>query len=316
MLFDEAITRYVNDLTVRRGPYTVRNQAGCLQTFKAFLENQHPEDHAWTVEDALTLCQCRAFMATLAKRGLRPKTLKGYVIALRGLIRFLHDEEVLPDDWSTKLQGPRVTERRADPLTQEEWQHFLNAIPGLTPAQLRDRLFFQLLLDTGLRLNEIISLSLPDIRLDQQLLIIRHGKNDKDRTIPLTEVRSQQLKDYIEQVRPAFVQPTSPPNLFLSELGLPLHPCTIRDKVRLYARRAGIQRRVYPHMFRATFATRLDLAQVNLTVVQELMGHAKSRPRRYVVDCRGTEKQVAIANLLSAKAGCLALERTPCKEAA
>ena len=221
MLFDEAVTRYVNDLTVRRGPYTVRNQTGCLQTFKAFLGTQHPEDHPWTVADSLTLSQCRAFMATLAKRGLRPKTLKGYVIALRGLIRFLHDEEVLPDDWSMKLQGPRVTERRADPLTQEEWQHFLNAIPGLTPAQLRDRLFFQLLLDTGLRLNEIISLALPDIRLDQQLLMIRHGKNDKDRTIPLTEVRSQQLQAYIKEVRPAFVQPTSPPNLFLSELGRP-----------------------------------------------------------------------------------------------
>ncbi len=73
-------------------------------------------------------------------------------------------------------------------------------------------------------------------------ILIRHGKNDKDRTIPLTEVRSQQLKDYIHQVRPAFVQSTSPPNLFLSELGRPLHPCTIRDKVRLHARRAGIQR--------------------------------------------------------------------------
>lgn len=214
MLLDEAITRYLNDLTVRRGPYSVRNQTGCLQTCQTFLGTQHPDDHAWTVEEAVTLPQCRAFMATLAKRGLRPKTLKGYVIALRGLIRFLHDDEALPDDWSMKIQGPRVTERRADPLTQEEWQHFLNAIPGLTPAQLRDRLFFQLLLDTGLRLNEIISLSLPDIRLDQQLLIIRHGENDKDRTIPLTEVRSQQLKAYLDQVRPAFVQPTSPPNLF------------------------------------------------------------------------------------------------------
>ncbi len=62
-------------------------------------------------------------------------------------------------------------------------------------------------------------------------------------------------------MRPTFGQPTSPPNPFLSELGRPLNPCPIRDKVRLYAApRAGIQRRVYPHMFRATFASRLDLA--------------------------------------------------------
>ncbi|NMP22905.1 site-specific integrase [Sulfobacillus sp. DSM 109850] len=124
---------------MRRGPYTVRNQTGCLQTFQTFLSSQHPEASTWTVEDALTLSQCRAFMATLAKRGLRPKTLKGYVIALRGLIRFLHDEEVLPDDWSMKLQGPRVTERRADPLTQEEatlLKRHTRLNPGATPRPL------------------------------------------------------------------------------------------------------------------------------------------------------------------------------------
>lgn len=190
-----------------------------------------------------------------------------------------------------------MTERRADPVTQEEWQHFLHAIPGLTPAQLRDRLFFQLLLDTGLRLNEIITLSLPDIRIDQQLLIIRHGKNDKDRAIPLTEKRAQALQDYITTVRPQFIQPASPPNLFLSELGRPLHPCTIRDKVRLYARRAGIQRRVYPHMFRASFATRLDLAQVNLTVIQELMGHANIQTTARYVGIAGKEMRAAIETL-------------------
>lgn len=71
--YPEAITYYLNDLTVRRGPYTVRNQTGCLQTFKGFLSSQHPDDHAWTVEDALTLSRCRAFMATLANAASAPR---------------------------------------------------------------------------------------------------------------------------------------------------------------------------------------------------------------------------------------------------
>lgn len=57
-------------------------------------------------------------------------------------------------------------------------------------------------------------------------MIIRYGKNDKDRTIPLTEIRSQQSKDDLEQMRSVLVHPTAPPNPFLSELGGPLHPCT------------------------------------------------------------------------------------------
>lgn len=163
MLLSEAMTRYLNDLTVRRGHYTVRNQTACLKTFAAYFGTLRPEDHVRAADAALTLSQCRAFMATFTRRNLRPKTLKGYVITRRGLVRFLHDEEVLPDDWGLKLQGPRVTGSRADPLTQDEWQHFLNAIPGLTPARLGDRLFFQLL-DTGPRLNEIITLSLVPAR--------------------------------------------------------------------------------------------------------------------------------------------------------
>ena len=140
-------------------------------------------------------------------------------------------------------------------------------------------------------------MTLQGVRLDQHCLITRHGKNDKDRAIPLTEGRSQHVTDYIEQVRPAFVHPNSPPNLFLSQLGRPLHPCTIRDKVRLYAKRAGIQRRVYPHMFRATFATRLDQAQVNLTVIQELMGHANIQTTARYVGVSGKEMRAAIEKL-------------------
>ena len=65
----------------------------------------------------------------------------------------------------------------------------------------------------------------------------------------------------------------------------------------LYARRAGIQRRVYPHMFRATFATRLDLAQVNLTVIQELMGHANIQTTARYVGISGKEMRAAIEKL-------------------
>ena len=73
MLFDEAITRYLNDLTVRRCPYTVRNQTGCLQTFKGFLGTQHPKDYAWTVAEAMTLSQCRAFMRPWPNAGSAPR---------------------------------------------------------------------------------------------------------------------------------------------------------------------------------------------------------------------------------------------------
>lgn len=285
---NDAITRYLADLTVRA--------LHCAESDHVSSGVPAMDQTDPAVIGVLTLPVIRLFLATLSRRGFRPKAIKGYIISLRGLIRFLHDEGVM-EDVSAKIQGPRVTERRADPLTREEWQQFLAAIPGDTPAQRRDRLFFALLLETGLRLSQIRLLSLADVRLDQQLLLIRHAKNDKDRAVPLTDARTRELTDYIATIRPAFARPTSPPVLFLSGLGQPLHPCTIRDKVRLYAKRAGITRRVYPHMFRATFATRLDQAGVNLTVIQELMGHADIKTTARYVGVAGKEMREAVEKL-------------------
>lgn len=98
MLLSDAITRYLNDLTVRRGHYTLRNHTACLKTFTRYVDTLPLPEQPWTVESALTLSQCRAFMVSLTLRELRPKTVKGYVITLRGVVRFLHEEGVLPED--------------------------------------------------------------------------------------------------------------------------------------------------------------------------------------------------------------------------
>ncbi len=128
--------------------------------------------------------------------------------------------------------------------------------------------YVQLLLDTGLRLNEILSLPLPDIRVDQQLLIIRHGKNDKDRMIPLTAVRSQHVTDYIEPVRPSLVQPTSPPkSLSLGVLA------------------------TSPSLHHSGYDAALSPGD---TVIQELMGHANIQTTARYVGIAGKEMRAAI----------------------
>ncbi len=76
--------------------------------------------------------------------------------------------------------------------------------------------------------------------------------------------------------------------------------CTVRDKVSLYAKRAGITRRVYPNRFRATFATRLDQAGVNLTVIQELLAHTDIKTTAWYVGVASKEMRAALEKLTEA----------------
>lgn len=233
---------------------------------------------------SLTLPVIRAYLTSLAQNGRKPKTVKHHLTTLRNFTRYLAQEQLLTDTWTPLIKGPRIVERRADPLTPDEVRHLLAVIPHYTIVGQRDHCLLSLFLLSGLRIGEMLSLTLADIRLEDHTIIVRHGKNDKDRAVPLTTTITQELHEYITTVRPAFVHPNSPPQLFLSRLGRPLGATSTRDRVRYYAANAGMaQRGIHPHQFRATYATRLDQTGTNVTVIQELMGHSNiETTSRYV----------------------------------
>jgi site-specific recombinase XerD len=233
---------------------------------------------------SLTLSVIRAYLTDLAKKGRKPKTIKHHLTTLRNFTRYLSQEHLLIDSWTTQVKGPRIVERRADPLTSDEVHHLLAVIPHYTAVGQRDHCLLSLFLLSGLRIGEMLALTVADIRLEDHTVIVRHGKNDKDRAVPLTTAITQEVAAYIATVRPAFMHPNSPPQLFLSRLGRPLGATSARDRVRYYARNAGLgQRGIHPHQFRATFATRLDQTGTNVTVIQELMGHSNiETTSRYV----------------------------------
>lgn len=90
----------------------------------------------------------------------------------------------------------------------------------------------------------------------------------------------------------------SPPRLWLARTGRPLAPGTVRDRLRYYARLAGLgDQRLYPHRLRATFATRLDQAGTNVTVIQELLGHADIKTTSHYVGIAGRELRQAVERL-------------------
>lgn len=292
--FEFWAAEYLRHLRLEKGraAHTIRGYGDNLRYFEAFLRQQFGDDVS---VEHLIFPVCRQYLASMTERGLQPKTVKKALAAVRGLVRYLADEQVIRDDWSFKLQTPKVVERRADPLTPEEARRLVTAIPRYTLAGQRDRVLFRLFLDTGLRVSEMLNLTVADCRLDLPAVIVRHGKGDKDRVVPLTAQRAQMLQEYLETVRPALARRDSPPAVWLSLAGRPLAATSCRDRLRYYARLAGLEgRRIYPHKLRATFATRLDRAGTNVTVIQELMGHADIKTTSHYVGVAGKEMRAAV----------------------
>ncbi|MCL6595121.1 MAG: site-specific integrase, partial [Firmicutes bacterium] len=139
----------------------------------------------------------------------------------------------------------------------------------------RYRVFFRLLLETGLRIGEAVAVGVKDVDLDARVLYVRCGKGAKDRIVPLTEGMAEDVRRYLQRLRPRPASPEDAPYLWLTRTGHRLSKSTVRVALEAVCKRAGLDpTRLHPHAWRAAFASRLARAGVPLTTIQELMGHA------------------------------------------
>lgn len=161
-------------------------------------------------------------------------------------------------------------------LTIKEMETLLQQ-PDLSFAmQFRNRAIMEVLYSTGIRLNELLKLTIHDPNLEEKTLFISKGKGRKQRVVPLGKNSRQYLKEYLEKIRPKYA--TGNPGestLFLSNNGAPLRPETLRQAIRDYRIKAGITKTVSPHTFRRSCATHLMQQGADIRYVQQLLGHSR-----------------------------------------
>lgn len=163
-------------------------------------------------------------------------------------------------------------------LTQDEARLILDQPNLSTMTGIRDRTVLEVFYTTGIRLEELINLTIYDSDLQGGLLRVNKGKFAKDRVVPLGKHAVKFLKEYITHVRPHFTRNNKTiRNLFVSQLGTPLSGQVAEIMVRAYAREAGIKKKVTPHVFRHTFATALVKNGADITAVQKMLGHSDLR---------------------------------------
>ncbi|RBW46528.1 site-specific tyrosine recombinase XerD [Psychromonas sp. B3M02] len=194
--------------------------------------------------------------------------------AVRRYYQYLCREKIREDDPSAKLESPKIVKPLPKSLSESEVDALLAAPELDDPIQFRDKAMLEVLYATGLRVTELVGLTMEEINLKQGVIRIT-GKGNKTRLVPLGEESIHWLERYIEEMRSALLSGQSSDVLFPSRRGTQMVRQTFWHRIKHYAQLAGIDKEALsPHVLRHAFATHLLNYGADLRVVQMLLGHS------------------------------------------
>ena len=212
----------------------------------------------------------RTFSATCYRRGLAARSIQRRLSAARTFYRYLLREKHVKRNPVESVRAPKSAKRLPGNLDADRMARLLD-IPGEGPIIDRDRAILELLYSSGLRLAELIDLDCGDVDTRDATVRVT-GKGNKDRIIPVGRMALAALARW-SKTRQAMAA-ADEKALFVSNRGTRLSPRSVQARVTHWARRQGIDTKVYPHLFRHSFATHLLESSHDLRGVQELLGHA------------------------------------------
>lgn len=200
-------------------------------------------------------------------------TVKKYVVALKHFFRYLKQADLISIDPTEPLEIPKLGRDLPETLSEREVDQLLSSDFPTNPEGVRNKAFLELLYSSGLRVHEMIAVSLESIDLQEKIVRVT-GKGKKERLVPLGRRAIESLHHYLDKARPQLAKPKSGSALFLGLTGEPLTRQQAWKMVQQRAKTAGILKPVYPHLLRHSFATHLLSHGADLRVIQEMLGHA------------------------------------------
>lgn len=215
----------------------------------------------------------RFWLSVRAKAGVAPRTQARALVALRSFFGHLLEEEVLKVDPTRRIELPKIGKPLPKTMSLDEVEALL-AAPDLTNGHgLRDRAMLEVLYATGLRVSELVGLTLGGLHLEAGFVRVI-GKGDKERIVPLGDVARDWVERYLGDVRRHLPPLSSTAPVFLTRYGTAMSRQNFFKQIRDYALQVGIKAQVSPHVVRHAFATHLLERGVDLRSLQLMLGHA------------------------------------------
>lgn len=226
---------------------------------------------------SLATAQSGDLQTLLAERvegGYKASSTARMLSAVRRLFQHLYREKIRDDDPSALLASPKLPQRLPKDLSEAQVERLLQVPTVEEPIELRDKAMLEVLYATGLRVSELVGLTMSDVSLRQGVVRVI-GKGNKERLVPLGEEAVYWLEQYLTHGRPWLLNGQSLDILFPSNRARQMTRQTFWHRIKHYAQLAGIDsEKLSPHVLRHAFATHLLNHGADLRVVQMLLGHS------------------------------------------
>ena len=207
------------------------------------------------------------------EKNLTPRSIERHLTTLRGLFKYLVKMEILKYDITKNIDNLKIGKHLPNTLTVDEVELLMN-IPLDNPFNYRTKAMLELMYGSGLRVSELVNLTLNDIDLYNDTILI-HGKGSKERIVPLGDYAKEYLAEYLK-VRNSLIKRKNgnPDKLFLNNHGLPITRNGFNFLLNKLLKEKGIEKIVTPHTLRHSFATHMLDNGADLRTIQELLGHS------------------------------------------
>jgi len=282
------IQRFMHYLALEKNasPHTCRCYRKDLEGFEDFLKSSgmYLNPKGGVEIEKVDRMAIRKYMSFLHRKN-KKSSIARKISTLRSFFKYLIREQIIPSNPAKSVSSPKVEKTLPTTLTVDEAFRLMESPKGIPEKSsevskqngVRDRAILELLYSSGLRVSELVGLSLN--QLDSDLGIVRvMGKGRKERIVPVGGKAIDALKSYLEgRGGSAGEDP-----IFINSSGGRLTARTVGRLVKKYTRHSGIFRKVSPHSLRHTFATHLLDAGADIREIQEMLGHSSlSTTQRY-----------------------------------
>ncbi|HHF4079661.1 TPA: site-specific tyrosine recombinase XerD [Haemophilus influenzae] len=223
--------------------------------------------------ETLDAVDLQGFLGEHLEKGYKATSTARMLSAMRKLFQYLYREKYRVDDPSAVLSSPKLPSRLPKYLTEQQVSDLLNTPDVDVPLELRDKAMLELLYATGLRVTELVSLTIENMSVQQGVVRVI-GKGNKERIVPMGEEAAYWVRQFILYGRPVLLNGQSSDVVFPSQRAQQMTRQTFWHRVKHYAILADIDAdALSPHVLRHAFATHLVNHGADLRVVQMLLGH-------------------------------------------
>ena len=265
----QLIAEYLDAIWMEKGlsDNTQESYRRDLMQFAAWLNQQGQG----LVDVSATTVQ--AYLAVRLQQQCSSRTSARFLSCVRGFYRYLLRENRISENPVGLVDNPKLSRALPKSLSESDVEALLAAPDLSDPIGLRDRTMLEVLYACGLRVTELVELTMPQINLRQNVVRVM-GKGSKERLIPMGEEPAAWLVRYLREARPVLLNNMPDEVVFPSARAQPMTRQTFWYRIKHWALVAGIEKKLSPHTLRHAFATHLLNHGADLRVVQLLLGHS------------------------------------------